>query len=68
MRRSLQRWLPLVLFLLIVMLGYAVCAKNAPHPPYRRTPKVCLPQQEPPPCEYICPDADTRAHADDRKE
>lgn len=59
MRVHVLRWIPVVLFLLLAMFGYAVRAKNAAQTPCRPSPEICQPQQEPPPCQPIlCPDAD----------
>ena len=61
MQDRVLRWIPVVLFLLLAMLGYAVRAKNAAQTPCRRSPEICQPQQEPPPCQpMLCPDADRR--------
>ena len=61
MRERVLRWIPIALFLFLAMFGYAVRAKNAAQTPCRRSPEICQPQQDPPPCPLIiCPDADTR--------
>ena len=59
MRNRIHRWCPIVLLLLMATLGYAVRAKNAMQTSCRRSPEICYPKPIPP-CEYICPDADTR--------
>ena len=59
MRKRIHRWFPIVLLLLMATLGYAVRAKNATQTSCSPSPEICQPKPIPP-CEYICPDADTR--------
>jgi len=59
MRERVLRWLPIALFLLLAMLGYAVRAKNAAQTPCRPNSEICQPKPITPPCPLItCPDAD----------
>lgn len=61
MRNNLRRSFPIVLFLLMAMLGYALRAKNAPQTPCRPNLEICQPGTQPPPCHSItCPDADPK--------
>ncbi|MDE0015014.1 MAG: hypothetical protein OXU51_02420, partial [Candidatus Poribacteria bacterium] len=59
MRKRIHSWFPIVLLLLIATFGYAVRAKNALQTSCRRSPEICYPKPTPP-CEYICPNVDTR--------
>ena len=59
MRKYLRRWFPIVLLLLMATLGYAVRSKNAAQMPCRPSPEICQPKPIPPPCEFICPEAET---------
>ena len=60
MRAHILRWIPVVLFLLMAMLGYAVRAKNATQLPCRPNPEICQPKPIPPCLLITCPDADRR--------
>ena len=60
MRKQWKRCLPLAILLLLATLAAALHAKQTPQTPCRPNPEICQPKQETPPCQYICPDADTR--------
>lgn len=59
MRKQVLRWIPIALFLFMATLSFARHLKNAVQTPCRRSPEICYPKPIPP-CEYICPNADTR--------
>ena len=59
MRKHVLRWIPIALFLLMATLSFARHLKNAMQTPCRRSSEICHPHTSPP-CEYICPDVDTR--------
>ena len=61
MRKHVLRWIAIALFLLMATLSFARHLKNAMQPPCRRSPEICQPKQETPPCQpFTCPDAKMR--------
>ena len=60
MQKYLRSWLPILILLLMATLGYAVRARNTTQTPCRQSPEICQPNPITPPCESLCPDADTK--------
>ena len=61
MRKHVLRWIPIALFLLMATISFARHLKSAAETPCHRSPEICQPAQQLPPCQLLtCPDADTR--------
>ena len=60
MKTRLLRWVPIALFLFVATLSVALHRTRAVPEPCRPFPEFCIPETQPPPCQYICPDADRR--------
>ena len=59
MNTHLLRWVPIALFLVVALIGFSrKPITAAPQFPCYPTPDLCQPDTQPPPCEYLCPDAD----------
>ena len=63
MRKLFRREILLTILLLVATLAVARQITDAARSQCRPFPEVCQPNPQtppPPPCEYICPDADNR--------
>lgn len=60
MRKHFLLWVPIVVLLLMVTFVFTLHTIHATTAPCRPNPEMCQPETQPPPCQYLCPDADRR--------